>query len=171
MKGFDLLIDAIAHVDSARLEIVGDGPEREALQHQIDEAGLADRVRLVGARDAVGVAERIAAATAVVVPSRSESFGIVALEAWRGGAPLIMTSRGGAAEFVQDGQDGLLVDPLDVSALADAMRRVLGDTGLRESLVRSGSERVKAFSWPRVALLYEMMLDAVVRRARKGRRQ
>lgn len=169
MKGFDLLIEAFARIDGARLEIVGDGPERDALQQQIDDAGLSDRVRLIGARDAVGVAERIAAATAVVVPSRSESFGIVALEAWRGGAPLIMTSRGGAAEFVQDGEDGILVDPLDVDALAKAMRRMLEDAPLRERLTRSGTERVKAFSWPRVALLYETMLDAVVRRARKGR--
>ncbi|MDQ0613773.1 glycogen(starch) synthase [Microbacterium sp. W4I4] len=169
MKGFDLLIDAITRVDGARLEIVGGGPERDALQQQIDEAGLSDRVRLVGARDAAGVAERIAAATAVVVPSRSESFGIVALEAWRGGAPLIVTSRGGAAEFVQDGEGGLLVDPLDIDALADAMRRMLDDAGLRERLARKGAERVKAFSWPRVALLYEMMLDAIVRRSRKPR--
>lgn len=169
MKGFDLLIEATAKVDGARLEIVGDGPEHDALQKQIDDAGLSDRVRLVGARDAVGVAERIAMATVVVVPSRSESFGIVALEAWRGRAPLIMTSRGGAAEFVQDGEDGLLVDPVDTEALAKSMRRILEDAGLRERLSQQGAERVKAFSWPRVALLYEMMLSAVVRRGRRAR--
>jgi len=166
MKGFDLLIDAFAAVEKGKLEIVGDGPEREALQQQISALGLDDRVRLLGERDAAGVAERIAAATAVVVPSRSESFGIVALEAWRGGAPLVMTSRGGAAEFIRDGEDGLLVDPEDAAALTDALRRVLSDSPLRDRLAEAGLDRVKAFSWPRVALLYDMVLRAIVGRRR-----
>ena len=166
MKGFDLLIDAFAAVEKGKLEIVGDGPEREALQQQISALGLDDRVRLLGEREAAGVAERIAAATAVVVPSRSESFGIVALEAWRGGAPLVMTSRGGAAEFVRDGEDGLLVDPEDAAALTDALRRVLSDSPLRDRLAEAGLDRVKAFSWPRVALLYDMVLRAIVGRRR-----
>ncbi|MGN7977335.1 glycosyltransferase family 4 protein [Microbacterium sp. 22195] len=166
MKGFDLLIDAFAGVEHGRLEIVGDGPEREALTQQISALGLGDRVRLLGERDAAGVAERIAAATAVVVPSRSESFGIVALEAWRGGAPLVMTSRGGAAEFIRDGEDGLLVDPEDASALTEALRRMLSDAPLRDQLAAAGLERVKAFSWPRVALLYDMVLRAIVGRRR-----
>ncbi|WP_309127660.1 glycosyltransferase family 4 protein [Microbacterium sp.] len=168
MKGFDLLIDAVSRIDDVRLEIVGDGPERDALQQRIESAGLNSRVRLLGERDASGVAERIAAATAVVVPSRSESFGIVALEAWRGGAPLLMTTRGGAAEFVRDGEDGLLVDPLDIEALATTIRRLIADAGLRSRLATAGAERVRAFSWPRVALLYEMMLDAILRRPRNG---
>ncbi|GAA3930596.1 glycosyltransferase family 4 protein [Microbacterium soli] len=170
MKGFDLLIDAFARLDAGRLEIVGDGPEREALQQRIDRAGQQDRIQLLGARDAAGVAERIAAAAVVVVPSRSESFGIVALEAWRGGAALLMTSRGGAAEFVRDGEDGLLVDPVDVAALSTAISGLLADAGLRERLTVAGAKRVGAFSWPRVALLYETMLGAIVRRERRGPR-
>ncbi|MGQ7310890.1 glycosyltransferase family 4 protein [Microbacterium arabinogalactanolyticum] len=166
MKGFDLLIDAFAALEKGKLEIVGDGPEREALQQQISALGLDDRVRLLGERDAAGVAERIAAATAVVVPSRSESFGIVALEAWRGGAPLVMTSRGGAAEFIRDGEDGLLVDPEDAEALTDVLRRMLSDAPLRDRFAEAGLDRVKAFSWPRVALLYDMVLRAIVGRRR-----
>lgn len=166
MKGFDLLIDAFAaaDLDGVDLEIVGDGAERAALQGRIDDAGLGERVRLRGALDAAGVAERMAAATVVVVPSRSESFGIVALEAWRGGAPLVMTTRGGASEFIHDGQDGILVDPEDTAALAAALQRVFGDAALRRSLAARGAERVTAFSWPSVARLYEMMLGAIVRR-------
>lgn len=166
MKGFDLLIDAFAQADveGAELEIVGDGPERAALQQRIDDAGLSGRVRLRGALDASGVAERIAAATVVVVPSRSESFGIVALEAWRGGAPLVMTVRGGASEFIRDGVDGILVDPEDTSSLAHALRRVMSDAALRSELAERGRERVGAFGWPGVARLYEVMLTAVSRR-------
>lgn len=157
MKGFDLLVDAfaMADLDGVRLEIVGDGPEREHLRERIRVAGLADRVRLAGEKDAAGVAERIARASVLVVPSRSESFGIVALEAWRGGASLIMTSRGGAADFVRDGTDGLLVDPEDTAALAAAMRDVMTDEVRRAELAASGSRRVADFGWPRVASAYE----------------
>ncbi len=166
MKGFDLLIEAFAaaDLDGVQLEIVGDGPERERLTALVDRTGLQNRVRLVGARDAEGVAERIAEATVVVVPSRSESFGIVALEAWRGGAPLIMTEHGGGREFVRDGVDGILVDPMDTAALAAALRRVIGDPELRERLSQTARERVTAFSWAGVARLYERMLTSVARR-------
>jgi len=169
MKGFDLLIDAVAPLEQVRLEIVGDGPERAALQRRIEAAGLGHRVHLLGARDARGVAERIATAAAVVVPSRSEAFGIVALEAGRGGAALVMTTRGGAAEFVSDGIDGLLVDPLDVDALSSAIAAIMADPALRSRLAEAGTRRVAAFSWPHVALQYEMMLDAVVHGPRARR--
>ena len=168
MKGFDLLIDAFAAagLDDVRLEIIGDGPEREALQQHIDAAGLGEHVRLVGEKRPGAVAQRIGAAAVVVVPSRSESFGIVALEAWRGGAALIMTSRGGGAEFVQDGQDGLLVDPVDREALAAALRTVFSDEPRRLALAQAGSERVDAFTWDDVTDAYEALFAQVVEKTR-----
>jgi len=168
MKGFDLLIDAFAAavLDDVRLEIIGDGPEREALQQQIDAAGLGKRVRLVGEKRPDAVAQRIADAAVVVVPSRSESFGIVALEAWRGGAALIMTSRGGGAEFVQDGQDGILVDPVDRDALAAALRTVFSDEARRVALARAGSQRVDAFTWDDVTDSYEALFAQIAEKTR-----
>ncbi|MDP3949123.1 MAG: glycosyltransferase family 4 protein [Microbacterium sp.] len=164
MKGFDLLIDAFVEADipGAELEIVGDGPERTALQEQISRVGFTGRIRLAGQATAEGVAARMAAATAVVVPSRSEAFGIVALEAWRAGAPLVMTSRGGAAEFVRDGEDGLLVDPTDRPALAAAIRRMLSDEPLRRILAANGRARLPEFEWARVAESYERLFRDVV---------
>lgn len=164
MKGFDLLIDAFVEADAAgvELEIVGEGPERAALQQQISRAGFGDRIHLAGQATPEGVAARMAAATAVVVPSRSEAFGIVALEAWRAGAPLLMTSRGGAAEFVRDGEDGLLVDPTDRLSLASAIRRMLGEEPLRRTLAANGHARLPEFEWARVAESYETLFhDAV----------
>ncbi|WCM56062.1 glycosyltransferase family 4 protein [Microbacterium sp. EF45047] len=160
MKGFDLLIDAFAQAGLAgvRLEIIGGGPERDALHRRIEAAGLGDRVRLVGERDAAGVARRIGEAAAVVVPSRSEAFGIAALEAWRGGAALVMTSRGGGAELVRDGEDAVLVDPTDTAALAAAIRSVMTDEERRLSLARRGAERVGAFGWDRIAEEYERIM-------------
>ncbi|WP_164233002.1 glycosyltransferase family 4 protein [Microbacterium hydrocarbonoxydans] len=170
MKGFDLLITAMAQpgFESVRLEIIGDGPERARLQRQIDAAGLGERMLLTGAADAEGVARRIAAASVLVVPSRSESFGIVALEAWRGGAALVMTSRGGASDFVRDGEDGLLVDPEDTDALATAIRSLIEDEGRRRRFAEAGSRRVPEFTWGRVASAYERLF-ARVRDEARGR--
>ncbi|GAB3630734.1 hypothetical protein GCM10027421_00870 [Microbacterium shaanxiense] len=165
MKGFDLLVDAFVEADlpGVELEIVGEGPERAALEQQISRVGHADRIRLAGQMTPEGVAARMAAATAVVVPSRSEAFGIVALEAWRAGAPLIMTSRGGAAEFVRAGEDALLVDPTDRQALASAMRRMLGDEPLRRTMAASGRARLPEFDWARVAESYEHLFHDATR--------
>ncbi|WP_448710974.1 glycosyltransferase family 4 protein [Microbacterium profundi] len=164
MKGFDLLIEAFvdAALPGAELEIVGDGPERASLQDQITRAGFEDRIRLAGQATSEVVAARMSAATAVVVPSRSEAFGIVALEAWRESAPLVMTSRGGAGEFVRDGHDGLLVDPEDRPALVSAIRRVMGDDLLRSSLAAHGRARLPEFEWPRVAEAYERVFRNAV---------
>jgi len=157
MKGFDLLIEAFARSglgDALRLVIAGDGPEREALQRQAEALGLGDRVRLAGRLDPQHVADSMAAARAVVVPSRAEAFGIVALEAWRSRTALVMTSLGGAPGFVRDGVDGLLVDPTDTEALARCLRAVALDDARREALASAGAERAGQFGWPRVADAY-----------------
>ncbi|WP_448006666.1 glycosyltransferase family 4 protein [Agromyces bauzanensis] len=169
MKGFDLLLKAfaVADLDSAiRLVIGGDGPQRESLEELVNELGLRKRVVLVGRLSPQGVVDAMAGALAVVVPSRMEAFGIVALEAWRAGTALIMTNRGGAPEFVRDGIDGLLVDPENSPALADALSRVAGNPALRRSLAEEGQRRVRGFTWRRVAQEYERIYRAVVDDAR-----
>src|SRR5690606_27793481 len=98
MKGFDLLIDAFAESgigDGHLLLIAGVGPERDSLLKQAERLGVSGRLRLLGRLTEQQVADAMAGARAVAVPSRSEAFGIVALEAWRAGAALIMTNRGG----------------------------------------------------------------------------
>lgn len=170
MKGFDLLVKAFAGAEldrNLRLAIVGDGPEHDRLVEAIGRFGIADRVDLVGRLDAAGVARAMTGAVAVVVPSRMEAFGIVALEAWRSGAPLVMTDRGGASEFVRDGIDGLLVDPEDFAALRGALSRITTDESLRTSLAAAGRERVPEFTWARVARAYED-LYAVAASGRRG---
>ncbi|GAA1799112.1 hypothetical protein GCM10009749_03590 [Agromyces neolithicus] len=168
MKGFDLLIDAfaIAELDpDIRLVIGGDGPERARLGELIERRGLRDRVELVGRLSPTAVAGAMAGALAVVVPSRIEAFGIVALEAWRSSTALVMTGRGGAPEFVRDGVDGILFDPEDPAALSRALLRVSNDGPLREELAAAGRERVGEFTWTRVARAYEELYAAASGRA------
>lgn len=161
VKGFDLLIEAFARLQDTgvRLVIGGDGPERDALQKQSEAAGLAERVSFVGQLASEQVDAYMRGAVAVVVPSRSEAFGIVALEAWRAGAPLVMTSRGGAAEFVRDGEDGVLVDPTDVDALSEALAQVGNDPTLADRLRANGPARVRDLTWPAVVSQYLRLYD------------
>ncbi|MCE4027308.1 glycosyltransferase family 4 protein [Microbacterium sp. Au-Mic1] len=138
----------------ARLVIAGDGPERAALQEQVTAHGLEDVVDFLGWCSPAQVATVLAGSRALVVPSRSEAFGIAALEAWRASTALVMTNRGGAGGFVRDGEDGILVDPEDVDALAAAISRVLADPALRSKLAAAGADRVGEFTWERVAERY-----------------
>ena len=167
-KGFDLLVDAFAGSDLEpvlQLVVIGDGPELARLHSLVAERGLDGRVVFAGRLDPSAVADAMAGADAVIVPSRIEAFGIVALEAWRSGSPLVMTNRGGAPGFVRDGIDGILVDPLDTAALRSAISRVAEDPDLRSRMVSAGRERVPEFSWRRVTKAYEGLYATALGRA------
>jgi glycosyltransferase involved in cell wall biosynthesis len=164
MKGFDLLVRAFgaAELDSSvRLVIGGDGPERGRLEALAAASGLTPRLELRGWMPPQAVADAMAGALTVVVPSRMEAFGLVALEAWRAGAALVMTERGGARDFVDDGVDALLVDPEDVPAFAEVLRRVVEQPRLRRSLSDAGRRRVRDFGWDGVVARYERLYSGV----------
>jgi glycogen synthase len=158
VKGFDLLVEAFARADlpgDVRLVIGGDGPELPALRQRAGELGVGERVDLPGrlSREAVGSLWRSALVGAV--PSRFEAFGIAVLEAWRAGAAVIATIHGGPPEFVRDGEDGLLVDPVDADALASALRALVDDPARAAALGAAGRDRVRGFSWDRTVDAYE----------------
>lgn len=159
-KGFDLLVEAFADGDlDATLVLAGDGSQRATLRRLGDRLGLGDRLRLVGPVDEAGVHRWMGRAGVVVVPSRKEAFGIVALEAWRAGTPLVATSLCGPASFVTDGVDGLLVDPVNPAALAHAIETVLRDRRLADDLVRAGLSSVRGYAWTAVADSYRALYD------------
>jgi glycogen(starch) synthase len=139
----------------------GDGAALPELRSLAARLGIGDRVHLPGRLDRREVSGAVAAADVLVVPSRVEAFGIVALEAWRGGTPLVMTSLGGATDFVTDGVDGILVDPTDVEALGTAIGRVLADPALARSLAAAGRRTVGDYGWDRVVGDYEAVYETV----------
>lgn len=154
-KGFDILLRAAArsaHAPAVRL--IGEGAQRRELEDLASSLGITDRVNFLGRRSPEEIDAFIAAADAVVVPSRAEAFGIVVLEAWRSGAPVVATSKGGPATFVTDGLDGLLVDPDDLASVVEGIDRVLGSQTLASGLERAGAATVQAFTWSRVAADY-----------------
>lgn len=163
-KGFDLLLRAFAVIKaqgkvpaSTHLVIGGDGAALDGLRELADELCIADQVLLPGRLDRAHVAAAMRGADVFVVPSRVEAFGIVALEAWRGGCPLVMTTHGGARDFVTDGVDGLIVDPEDIEALGIAIASVLSQPDLARRLSEAASGRVRDFTWDRVADTYEQI--------------
>src|SRR4029077_4031681 len=128
-KGFDSAMTAFALVrnrlPSARLVIAGDGPERSKLQQQTIELGLADSVEFVGSVPPETAAHLIDEATLVVMPSRLEGFGLVALEAALMARPVVAARVGGLPEVVLHEQTGLLVEHEDHEDLAEAITLLL----------------------------------------------
>lgn len=158
VKGFDLLIRAFARAATppgTRLVIGGGGPELSSLSALVAELGLAGRVEFLGRLERDEVIHGMASADLIVVPSRVEAFGIVVLEAWRSGAALLATNRGGPADLVTPEVDGVLVDPEDVDQFAAALSRLLADSALRERLAVHGLQTVQRYTWRRTALAYE----------------
>ena len=125
-KGFDVLLEAMALAVAdgldVRLDLVGSGPEHGRLATLA--ATLDGRVRLIPAQPRDALWERMDAAQVLVVPSRREGLGLVALEAIARGRPVIASRAGGLPEAVCDGVDGVLVPPEDPRALADALRKL-----------------------------------------------
>ena len=120
-KGFGVLLDALRLLgEPARLDVFGDGPARA----ELEAAGAGGDIHFHGARPRAEIAEALARAHALVVPSLREGLGIVALEALAVGRPVIASGTGGLVETVVDGDDGILVPPGDPAALADALRRL-----------------------------------------------
>ena len=165
MKGFDLLIEAFARASvppGTVLTVGGDGSELASLRDLVRQRDLSDRVSFLGNLSPSEVAHQMSTASLVVVPSRREAFGIVVLEAWRAGAPLIATSRGGPRDLVRDGVDGLVIDPEDTAALAGAITRVLAEPELARRLGKAGAERVKAYTWEHVVQEYESLYSGLL---------
>lgn len=164
-KGFDLLLEAYAAVaprlPGLGLVIGGDGAARPGLTARVRELGLTERVVLPGRLGHGEVAWAMSRATAFVLPSRVEPFGIVVLEAMREGCPAIVSAHGGATEIVGE-SGGVVVDPFDRDALAAAIVRLGTDEGLRSRLAEEGRRRVRAFDWPLIAGRYRDVYARVI---------
>lgn len=124
-KGHRYLFPAIAEVPNAHFALAGEGPERDALETLARSLGISSRVSFLGHRD--DMPELLAAADVVVLPSLYEGLPVSLLEAMAARKPVIATRIGGTDELVVSGHNGILVEPKDSAALAEALRTLLAD--------------------------------------------
>jgi glycosyltransferase involved in cell wall biosynthesis len=170
IKGPQVFLDAAARLKeqcpSVRFLVVGDGgfrPECEALAGNL---GLGSSVRFLGWRR--DIPEVLSALDLVVLPTVMDFEGtpLALIEALATGRAVVATDVGGVVDVIRPGQTGLLVPPNDPSALADAMRRLLGDPRTRETFGRNGQELVRE-RYPRERMVaeteayYRELLEAV----------
>jgi rhamnosyl/mannosyltransferase len=141
-KGFEYLVRAMTGVD-AHLLIAGEGPLRAALESTAAEAGVADRVTLLGRVPDLRPLYHAASVFAFPSIARSEAFGIVQMEAMACGLPVVNTALDSGVPFVSPhGETGLTVPPEDAAALAAALRTLLADDALRARMGAAGRARV-----------------------------
>jgi glycosyltransferase involved in cell wall biosynthesis len=158
---------ALQRVPEAHFLIVGDGPGREELVRLVTELGMTGRVHFTGNRD--DVPDMIALMDVLALTSVCEAFPMAILEAMASAKPVVATRVGAIPEAVIDGQNGYLVPPGDVEALADRLAQVLADRALATRLGRQGLALVsKRFSRERMVGGYERLFLGLA--ARKFRR-
>jgi len=136
------LVAAVAALPDVRLLLVGDGPERPSIEAAVAEAGIADRVELVGFQD--DPAPWLARADVLALPSGAEACPMAVLQAMATGLPVVASSVGGVPEVVRDGVDGVLVRPGDREGLAAALGRLDTDPALRRQMGASARERLES---------------------------
>jgi glycosyltransferase involved in cell wall biosynthesis len=139
-KGLDVLIRAAVLIPELFVWIAGEGPERNALEQLTRDQGIAARVKFLGWRN--DRASLYKAADVCVYPSREEPFGNVVVEAWSCGVPIVTTASTGPAWLARDGEDALITPVDNVTALAEAIRRVMVSKPLGARLAAAGKRRV-----------------------------
>ncbi len=167
-KGVDVLLAAIgllgARFPRLHLSIAGEGDERPALEAEVARLGLAGRITFAGRLAHDAVYPFLAAADVVVMPSRIEPFGLVALEAALMKRPVIASAVDGLPEVVLHGETGLLVPPDDPPALAAAIAHLIADPMRAGALGAAARQRAEAhFAWERYVAAHEQLFAGILR--------
>lgn len=168
LKGVDTVIHAMSHLKLSdiskrhpvHLAIIGGDPnaspeemnaEMVRLQQMCHDLCMDRMVIFLGKRGQDTLPYYYSAAEALVMPSHYESFGMVALEAMACGTPVIASQVGGLAFLVQDGVTGYSIPDQDPDALADGLKKILGDSSVREEMGKRAAEYAHEYSWPLIS--------------------
>lgn len=173
LKGPDVAIQALAELrrsghPDARLVIVGGasgrngGAEAERAHDLVDELDLHDHVDFVAPQPHHILSTYYRAADIVIVPSRSESFGLVALEAAACGTPVVASAVGGLLSLIDDGETGRLIEGRNPVDYAAAMAEILGDDELRASMGKAAVVRAGDYTWRAAADRLSDLYDDLV---------
>lgn len=159
-KGLDFLIEAMEELknDGVTLELVGSGQDEQRMADLVRSRGLERYVTLSGYVRSDRLHSHYNRAHIFVLPSLSESFGQVLIEAMSCGLPVVATTVGGIPETIRDKVNGLLVPPRDPAALIEAIRWLAANPSQREHMGRCNAEQAReSYSWPAIALKYETL--------------
>jgi glycosyltransferase involved in cell wall biosynthesis len=159
-KNIGLVVEAVARLGRAGREvpftIIGDGPERSNLECMVQELGIAERTRFLGAVAPEDVPAAFGDADVLVFPARNEGFGLVAAEALMLGIPVVATQGGGGVtDIVPTAGGGRLVAAYDSGALALAIQELLDDPRSGELAAKAGLELKRRLAPDAVAAAFE----------------
>jgi len=158
IRSFDLIRRALPE---AGLEIVGDGPERPALERLRSELGLDDSVTFHGFVELPAMVDLLYRSHLFLNASPKEGWGLTVVEAGACGVPTVAADSPGLRDSVRDGETGLLVPYGDVEAMAEAALELLMDEPRREAMGRAAARRARSFSWDEGARRLEAQLMAL----------
>lgn len=158
IKGMDLVVPAFARVrgrcPGVRLLIVGDGTLRPLMERQIRELGCADAVEWMGRQPQDALPALYGRMNIVWMPSRSEGFGLTAIEAMACGCVVVAARTGGLPEVVPDGEVGLLHNPESAASLAEKTVTLVEDPARLSEMSHHAVRHVRRFSFERYARLF-----------------
>ncbi len=165
IKGMDLVIPAFAAIHrecpDTSLLVVGDGSLRERMEAEAEAAGLSGAVSFAGRQPQSSLQEYYDRIDILLMPSRSEGFGLTAVEGMARGCVLVAADTGGLPEVVRDGTDGLLHRPEDSGDLADKVKMLIKDAALMRAMSESALRRSANFSREaynaRIKSLYDLL--------------
>ncbi len=165
-KGMDLLVEAVpmvlASFPEAKFIFIGSGPDKDAVVRRAHEVGAAHACVFIGSPPKAECVDLKRAVDIVAVPSRNEPFGIVVLEAWAAGKPVVATRAGGPSEFVWHGVNGFLVDA-NPGGLAHGIGSLLANHEHCRTLGTNGRRAVEeVFHWDNVAASTEAVYHATM---------
>ena len=142
-KEIDRIKPILEAIPNARLALVGDGPNRQTLEKYFADT----RTHFVGYLGGQELASAFASADAFIFPSRTETLGLVLLEAMAAGCPVVAARSGGIPDIVEDGVNGYLFDPTDDWGAIVATQRLLSSQEERETLRRNARQEAERWSW------------------------
>jgi len=171
LKGLDVAVESLARLDGdAVLVVVGgaSGPDGAPYLDRVHDSartlGVAERIRWVPPQPHATLSSYYRAADVVLVPSRSESFGLVALEAAACGTPVVASPVGGLGTLVVDGSTGF-VRPRTADAFAEATSLLIGDPARASEIGQHAAARASRYTWSGAALRLEALFDELADRA------
>lgn len=145
-KGFDFLIGLMKDLLDWKLKIIGSGPDREALELQVTSFKLQDRVELTGAVSREKVLEYLSGSNIFILNTSFESFSFQVVEAMSLGLPVITTNIGNLAEIIENGVDGILVEPNNKEQFLNAIEKLNKDENFRNGISQRAKIKAEKFS-------------------------